>query len=113
LVLNWTDDTLSPPVDTIGDWCVGLLDECLGLNVLEVAHLCKDFLCKLLLGHVCELVNTHFVGLTGISVMLLDLFEVLLEDIEAVNLLSFRVLFIKCSLEFLELSSSGRVLMLR
>jgi len=44
--------------------------------------------------------------------MLLDLFEVLLEDIEAVNLLSLGVLFIKCSLEVLELNSSGGVLML-
>jgi hypothetical protein len=44
--------------------------------------------------------------------MLLDLFEVILEDIEAINLFNLGVLLIKRSLEVLEFSFSRRVLML-
>jgi len=52
------------------------------------------------------------VGLASVSIVLLDLLEVLLEDGEAVGLLRLGVLPVEEFLELLELNPGGRVLML-
>ena len=42
---------------------------------------------ELFFGESCELIDAHFVGLIGFGVVLVDFFEIFLEDFESVGIL--------------------------
>jgi len=98
LILDGAHNSLTPPVNTI--WNGSSNRDSFSVNIRQAFH--EDLADELIGGHVSELSDSHLIGVGRVSIVLLNLLEVLIKDGSSELFLVGNIGFAIASLEALK-----------